>query len=208
MLARFMSNFRKPQGLLGRLIVGMMNKGHAPMIKAVVDRLEPGPADTVLDIGCGGGEAIRLLAERAGTVAGIDISEVSVRKSLAVNRRAAAAGRVTVTQADVLGMPFADATFTLATAFETVFFWENIEECFAKVYRVLKPGGRFAVAVEAWKDADGGNNFPKIFSSLELNLYSPDELHALLAAAGFLRSERITGDSEQWQKWLCIVGQK
>ena len=205
MFARFMSNFRKPRGFVGRLVVGMMNKGHAPMTRAVVERLDIAPEDVVLDIGCGGGEAVRLMAAKAGLVIGIDISDVSVRKSLAVNRLAVESGRVSISLSSVLDMPFPRESFTLATAFETVYFWEDIQECFSRVYSALKPGGRFAITVEAWKGADGGNNFPKIFSSLNPNLYSEEELRVLLTGAGFARTTLVRSDSA---KWLCVVGWK
>ena len=40
-------------------------------------------------------------------------------------------------------LPFEEGVFDLVTAFETVYFWPDIEECFRGVRRTLKAGGRF-----------------------------------------------------------------
>ncbi len=205
MWTRFMSNFRKPAGLMGRMVVAMMNKGHAPMTRAVLDAVGPGPGDVVLDIGCGGGMAVKLLAERTACVYGIDVSEVSVAKTLRVNQDAVRQERVRVVTSDVLGMPFADGTFDLATAFETIYFWENIDACFRRVCQTLKPGGRFVVAVEAWKSPDGGDNFPAIFSAVNPTLYSAEEIASLMKGAGFARTAVMQHDTGHW---LCVSGWK
>lgn len=205
MLARFMSNFRKPRGLVGSMVVRMMNKGHAPMTRAVVERLDIGGDEVILDIGCGGGMAIKMMAEKAASVYGIDISEVSVARALETNSQAVRENRVQVTASDVLGMPFKDDTFSLVTAFETVYFWDEIGDCFERIHRAVKPGGRFAVTVEAWTLPDGGNNFPKFFSAVKPNLYSPEELSGMLHRAGFPRTSIMENEAEHW---LCVVGWK
>ena len=45
-------------------------------------------------------------------------------------------------------MPFEDNTFDIVTAFETVYFWPDIEKSFGEVKRVLKPGGMFLIGCE------------------------------------------------------------
>lgn len=35
-------------------------------------------------------------------------------------------------------LPFANETFDLATAFETIYFWSDIDQSFSQIYRVLK----------------------------------------------------------------------
>ncbi|MCD8351521.1 MAG: methyltransferase domain-containing protein [Planctomycetaceae bacterium] len=205
MWTRFMTNFRKPTGLMGRMVVALMNKGHAAMTRAVLDAVGPGEGDVVLDIGCGGGLAVKLLAERTACVYGIDMSEVSVAKTIEVNQDAVRQERVRVMLSDVLGMPFNDGMFDLATAFETIYFWENIDACFKRVCEALKPGGRFVVAVEAWKSPEGGNNFPAIFSAVNPTLYSADEIASLVTRAGFARAAVLTNGTGNW---LCVSGWK
>ncbi len=50
-------------------------------------------------------------------------------------------------------MPFDDEAFDCVSAFETVYFWEDLEKCFAEVHRVMKNGGTFLICNES----DGTN---------------------------------------------------
>ena len=97
----------------------------------------------MLDCGCGGGANIKRLLKKCpqGIVKGIDYSPVSVEKSKKVNEAAIAEGRCTVLQGSVADMIFAGDWFDAVTAFETVYFWPDLPQCFREVYRVLKPGG-------------------------------------------------------------------
>ena len=72
---------------------------------------------------------------------GIDYSPVSVEKSKKVNEAAIAVGRCTVLQGSVANMIFAGDWFDAVTAFETVYFWPDLPQCFREVYRVLKDDG-------------------------------------------------------------------
>ena len=42
-------------------------------------------------------------------------------------------------------LPLEDNAIKLAIAFETVYFWEALEKCFAEVKRTIEPGGKFVV---------------------------------------------------------------
>ncbi|MDR1612287.1 MAG: class I SAM-dependent methyltransferase [Planctomycetota bacterium] len=206
MLKKLFTNFRKPTGFTGRLLVGMMNWAHGPGIRAVVGQLAVTPDDIVLDIGCGGGAAIALMAGKGTKVHGVDHSVVSVEKSLAKNRVAVRNGRVAIQVADALRLPFSGETFTLVTAFETIYFWENIQECFRRIHGVLRLGGRFAIALEGWKGENGEINCPKVFvDNLPITLYSEGELRESLLTAGFDSVSSLKGPS---RKWLCVAAFK
>ncbi|MCC8164723.1 MAG: class I SAM-dependent methyltransferase [Planctomycetes bacterium] len=200
-----LSNYRKPVGKAGEEVVEKMYVGHADMTRAFVDVLNPAPDDVVLDVGCGGGLAIKLLAEKAAMVYGIDYSDVSVAKAEAYNRDAVKAGRVIVKQAEVLDMPFDRGLFSLVTAIETTYFWDRVDDCYRAIHDILKPAGRFAVLVHAWKNGDETVNEPEHMDVLRLNLYSPDEYAASLKKAGFASVEwrELTDD-----RCLCVIAKK
>jgi SAM-dependent methyltransferase len=107
------------------------------------------PGDAVLDIGCGGGLDAFLAARRvgpSGRVVGVDLTSEMVRKA----REAARQAKVTnVLFEDGIAekLPFSDKSFEVVVANNVV---NNL--CFdkaaalAEIYRVLRPGGAFAVA--------------------------------------------------------------
>lgn len=206
LLSKIFSNTRKPEGVFGRLMVnGMNGGGHAKLAEWGLSEVTV-PADgTMLDVGCGGGANIARLLRRApqGRVTGIDYSPVSVKKSREVNAKAIAAGRCKVLEGSAAALPFEECVFDLVTAFETVYFWPEIERCFAGVRRVLKDGGRFVVVNE--DDGLSGNNekWEKMIEGM--HTYTPGELRAHLTAAGF-RDIAIRRDEQR--HWLCVTAVK
>lgn len=206
LFSKIFSNARKPEGFLGRMMVNGMNGGsHARMAEwglSFVDIVEEASA---LDIGCGGGANIARLLRRCpkGTVQGIDYSPVSVKKSQEVNATAIAAGRCKVQEGSAAALPYAEGEFDLVTAFETVYFWPGIEECFRGVRRVLKEGGRFLIVNE--DDGLTGNNekWEKMIDGM--HTYTPDELRTHLTAAGF---RDITVHTNNQRHWLCVTAAK
>ena len=57
----FFTNTRKPEGLGGRLMVAMMNWGHAPVARWGRSFLRLKAGATILDLGCGGGANLAVL---------------------------------------------------------------------------------------------------------------------------------------------------
>ena len=154
-LRTFFQNARKPGGLSGRIMLWAMNWGHASLAKWGRSHVSPEPDARVLDIGCGGGANLAQFLKLCpqGSVCGIDFSAESVATSLRKNAGAVAAGRCEVRQGDVSRLPYADASFDLVTAFETVYFWPDVSAAFAEVFRVLGPSGVFLIVNEESGDS-------------------------------------------------------
>ena len=206
LLSKIFSNTRKPEGFFGRMMVnGMNGGGHARLAEWGLSHLTFTADANVLDVGCGGGANVARLLKRCpqGTVTGIDYSPVSVKKSTEVNAAAIAAGRCRVLEGSAAALPFEEGVFDLVTAFETVYFWPDIEECFRGVRRTLKAGGRFAIVNE--DDGLTGKNekWEKMIDGM--HTYTPDELRAHLTNAGF-RDIAVHGDGQH--RWLAVIATK
>jgi len=189
LLRKFFSNTGKPEGVMGRIVVAMMNRGHAGIAAWGFTHLSFRGDEDVLDCGCGGGanlaQLLRLLPE--GRVTGLDYSPISVEKAREVNRAAIDAGRCTVVQRNVLELPFESSSFDVVTAFETVYFWPELVRCFAEIHRVLKPGGVFMITNEATGRTKSHEKWLKIVDGM--SVYTGEELEALLIDAGFAQVE-------------------
>ena len=205
-LSKIFSNTRKPEGFFGRMMVNGMNGGsHARMAEWGLSNVNLSEHADVLDIGCGGGANIARLLQRCpkGTVTGIDHSPVSVKKSTEVNAAAITAGRCKVQEASAAALPFADGAFDLVTAFETVYFWPEIEKCFAGVCRTLKEGGSFVIVNEYDGLTDANKKWEKIIDGM--HTYTPNELRAHLTAVGF---HDLTVHRDEQHHWLCVSAMK
>ena len=177
----FTDNFGNPQGLLGRLMLVTMEREHLPMAKWAFTKFEIPQSGKIADLGCGGGYNVKRLLEKSASafVFGIDISEESVRKAKKINS-SELGKRCGIAQGSAEKLSFNDNELDLVTAFETVFFWKNIEACFAEVFRVIKTGGRFVII----------NNYgdPNIDWEKKvpcMTRYTAEEIKSLMEKAGF-----------------------
>lgn len=183
----------------------MMNLGHSPVARWGLQFLNAAPDAKMLDCGCGGGANLRKLLKRCpnGTVIGIDYSSVSVEKSKRLNAKAISEGRCCVLEASVTALPFEDNKFDVVTAFETVYFWPGLADCFREVYRVTKTGGIFLICNEVTGDTDKNDKWTQIIS--DMTIYRDVQLKTALEEAGFTD---IQIHKNAHQDWLCVTGQK
>lgn len=147
---RSASDFESPgSNLRGRLTLAAMNLGHGRLHRWGLGVARIADRDRVLDVGCGGGAAVRrILRLTRARVGAIDHSPQAVARTRALNSKAAGCGRLAVRQATAEDIPFPDATFDVVTAFETVYFWPNLVAGLRESRRVLTTGGRIAVVNE------------------------------------------------------------
>ena len=185
----------------------LMNGGHHAKLAEWGFSLLTVPADAnILDAGCGGGANLARWLERCpeGHVTGLDYSAVSVETAQKYNRQAIAEGRCAVVQGNVAELPFEDDTFDVVSAFETVYFWPGLEDCFGEVLRVLKPGGLFFLCNET--DGNNPEQEAQWMKKIQgMQVYDKEQLRSALSAAGFPRAE---GHANPELHWLCLIAKK
>lgn len=96
----------------------------------------------VLDIGCGTGYGAAELAQHASSVVGLDQAPEAIEYA----REHYARPHVRFLQASCPHLPFADASFSLVTAFEVIEHLEDWAALLCEVRRVLTPDGLFLVS--------------------------------------------------------------
>lgn len=202
----FFDNMRKPQGKLGNIQLKSMNKEHTPVSLWGLKHLNIKHNDIVLDVGCGGGININRMAKNAKKVYGIDYSIESVKLSRQVNEKLIDEGKVEIHEGNVKDLPFEDDTFDIVTAFETVYFWPDIEKCFGEVKRVLKPGGTFLIGMES----NGSDNFIMKFWKhfIDMELYTDEEITSFLQNNDFSEITAYIRDGRKKQEIIKVNGKE
>lgn len=202
MINKLLQNTCKPKSLGGKMILTMMNFGHVKLADWGASYLELKNTDYVIDIGCGGGANIAKFLQicRDGFVAGVDYSEESVKYSIKKNKNYIGKN-CEIKTGNVNNIPYKDAMFDVATAFETVYFWPDIQKNFKEVNRILKLNGCFMICCEEG-DTDNDKWSDKI---KEMTVYGIGELASALKSAGFTI---VKAEQKPDSKWICIIGKK
>lgn len=184
MVEKKITQCMKPHGEEGIQAIENMNENHKPISEFAFESINVGENDKILDIGCGGGVNIeKFLKLTANNVDGLDYSEVSLSQSVKRNKKAVEDGRCQVIKANVINMPIEDGMYDLVSAFETIYFWPDIENSFKEVSRIIKTNGQFMIA----QGTDGNHpDDEKWLSTVEgMKVYTADELKRYLLNAGF-----------------------
>ena len=201
----YVSQTRKPEGFLGKMMVNGMNGGHARMADWGISHLNTIAPEEIVEIGCGGGRNAGELLKKysASHVTAIDYSDVSVSKATVFNSDAIKAGRCEVKQGDVSALTLPKEKYDLATAFETIYFWPGLEECFAQVAKVLKPGGTFMIVNESDGTDETSLKFEKIIEGMKC--HTIEEIESALISAGF---SEVKSDHHKSKPWITVVARK
>lgn len=198
---------RRPTWLPGRLLATVMNRSHAALTEWGLEHVAIDPRATILDVGCGGGAAVRRLASIAvdGKVFGVDYAPASVATARRTNGARIAAGQVDIQLASVSALPFPADTFSVVTAVETHYYWPNLRENLHEILRVLEPGGTVVLIAEAYRGRRDDWLYRPAMRLLGGAYLSKSEHCEVLAAAGFAD---VSVFENRAKGWICVRGTK
>jgi SAM-dependent methyltransferase len=121
----------------------------AALTARMLDRAALRPGERVLELAGGAGGLGMAAAEQVGLDGEVVISDVAAEMTAIAARRAAARGigNVTARELDLEGIAEPDASFDVVLCREGLMFALDPAQAAGEIRRVLRPGGRFAVAV-------------------------------------------------------------
>ncbi len=184
MFKSFFENFRDPKDNFGgRFMLKSMNKGHEKLARWGRSYINIDKEYTVLDLGCGGGRNIEYFLTKADKVYGLDHSITSVKMASEINKKAIDTGKCKILVGDVKNLPFEEESIDIVTAFETIYFWNDIEKCFKEIYRVLKKEGQFLICNEV--SSKERRDVKKLLKMINFEIYKPNDLTKMLRELGF-----------------------
>jgi SAM-dependent methyltransferase len=112
--------------------------------------LAPRPGLNLLDVGCGTGDFLRLLAPLVspGKAVGVDLSETMINE--ATQRSEAGVSNLLFRVGSVLELPFANCQFDRIIATQLLLHVPDPWKALAEMNRVLAPGGMISVTEIDW----------------------------------------------------------
>lgn len=200
------TQYGKPEGEEGREVIRSMNRHHRKLSEWALSHITDGEPSRILDIGCGGGMQMSLMADMfpKAYITGLDHSPESVTAASETNSDLMAYGRCGVMEGSVERLPFGDGQFNLVTAFETYFFWPNLEDSIAEACRTVAPGGTILIVSESYP-----NLFFRRINERNRRLYGVNvvenhQMKAMLEAAGM----SVETKTKKLRNWVCFIGRK
>lgn len=155
--------------------------------------------DRVLDAGTGIGGTARFLAATCGCqVTAVDLTEEYCETASWLNELTGLDGKITVRQADVTSLPFADAAFDVAISQHVQMNVADKARLYAEARRVLVTGGRLAIwDITAGEPGPLDYPLPWADQPDRSHLISAPGLRAAIEAAGFTVDHwaDLTGDA-------------
>lgn len=173
---------RKPSGVWGRVAGGLMRLANAKSNALAVAALGLRPGETLLELGCGPGHALRavLRSPQFAWVIGLDWSDVMLTRSARRNRTELEAGRLVLIRGNFDWLPFADETSDAILAVNVAYFMST-PAALRETHRVLRRGGRIVLyathrsSMQNWRFAGGDTH----------RLFDHEALRTLFVNAGF-----------------------
>jgi SAM-dependent methyltransferase len=129
----------------------------SPFVQEITARkmslLSLAAGQSIIDVGCGSGVLLPLLAKAvgsAGKVVGVDYSLAMVRDAETKVETEGLSQIVSVREADARRLPFADGSFDAAHCERLLMHLEDPNKALIEMARVVRPGGRIVVAEPDW----------------------------------------------------------
>ncbi len=199
-----------PSGEMGISVGNKMLTSNIGMIGAAINALDLEDNDTLLEIGHGIGGHIAELLEGLPILqyTGLELSELMSHEASKAN---AGYSNAKFVIADATKMPFADGSFKKVMTINTIYFWKEPVLLLNEVYRVLQPGGQFAIC---FAQRSFMKHLP--FTQYGFNLYDTDKVEELVESTQFQvadvfnHTEQVESQAGEWveREFTVVVLEK
>ena len=193
--------FGNPTGCGGKVSTFFMNCINKNLYAAVIEHLDIRETDTILEIGFGNGYLIRKLSDKNyQKLYGIDISPDMLTIATRKNREKIKQGKIELKLANVQDLPIENSSIEKVYTINTVYFWQDIQQGFSEIRRVLKPGGIFLNAIYLKEDLD-----KSFITKYGFTKFTVEQIEKATKESG-LQLERII--EIERGKSICVISRK
>ena len=153
------------------------NYGEHPVNAFAIELADLKGSETLLDIGCGSGSAVRAAAEKntTGRIIGLDPSPAMIRIAREQSQNHPASSRIEFIQSGAEDIPLAPESVDVAIAVNSLHHWPDMNEGLSEVARVLKQQGRLILIEEIFTEQDRGMRPGEVIELLKSSAFTLQE---------------------------------
>ncbi len=188
----------------------LMEKEHGKNVSNFLDKISFDRPFTFLDVGCGNGWVVRKIASNTycKKAVGIDKSKKMIQQAQKNKKNS----NEEFLHTNVESLKYR-GKFDYIFSMESLYYAESIEVALKKIFKLLKPGGKFFCGTDFYTDNKATAKWSEMMK-LKMHLHSKKEWKELFKNAGFETKTRHVKDLKSRKKWkrefgtLFIIGKK
>ena len=160
-----------------------MEQEHLPIVLPLLDRMRLATDENILEVGCGAGWLVALLAEQVpeGRVVGLDVSDEMVRRARQRNDEIENVMFVTGEAGEI---PWDGQFFSQVLSVESAYYWPDPARGVREIFRVLREGGSAWVLINYYRENAHAHQWGEILT-VPIHLLSAEEWAGMFRDAGF-----------------------
>nr|AFD03148.1 methyltransferase type 11 [uncultured bacterium W5-77b] len=188
----------------------LMEREHTKAVSKFLESISFEKEFSFLDIGCGNGWVVRKISKikSCKKVVGIDKSKFMIKNAISKKK----AVKEHYIQSDIESWGY-KGKFDFIFSMESLYYSESLEKALAKIFKLLKSGGKFFCGTDFYKDNKATSRWSKQMR-VPMHLRSKSEWIKLFKDVGFKTKTRQVKDPKNRKKWkrefgtLFIIGAK
>ena len=179
-----------------------MQKEHGKSVVSFLKNVQFDKPFTFLDVGCGNGWVVRMIAEMklCKNAIGIDKSGIMIERAQKQSQNK----KESFIHTDIEHLSD-NRNFDYVFAMESMYYVDSVPTALEKIHSVLNPGGMFFCGTDFYSDNRATANWSETLS-VKMHLYSKKEWITMFEDAGFISisTMHITDviSEKQWRREL------
>jgi len=157
---------------------------------------------TFLDIGCGNGWVVREIARKRKCKKAIGIDKS--KKMIIESKKKIESKKEEFFHTDIESMKY-KGKFDFIFSMESLYYADSIEIALEKIFKMLKPGGKFFCGTDFYSDNKATARWAGIMK-IQMHLHSKKEWKVFFQNAGFLVKTKHVKDLKNKKKWKREYG--
>jgi len=188
----------------------LMEREHTKAVSKFLESISFEKDFSFLDIGCGNGWVVRKISKikTCKKAIGIDKSKFMIKNAISKKKTV----KEHYIQSDIESWNY-KGKFDFIFSMESLYYSESLEKALAKIFKLLKSGGKFFCGTDFYKDNKATSRWSKQMR-VPMHLRSKSEWIKLFKDVGFKTKTRQVKDPKNRKKWkrefgtLFIIGAK